>query len=240
MKATDVARIAHAMARGARHATDVLYLRISIPTQRAQLTDAKGQIVVYNDVIKRTRARLVAMFVIFSDDDGSHALITLQDMRYRKRVMIFDNIGGDTSDVQTVVNYLRRRLSRPDTVFETMSSCPVRRINANGYDCAYWTLAFLKYMMHHPTGSIAGFQQRFSRTMYRDTFARAVAASPVDALQRQMGTLTLAASAGGGHSNARLRRRMETFKPAINRAINRPNLAVTLAPALERWLLEPL
>jgi hypothetical protein len=40
----------------------------------------------------------------------------------------------------------------------------------DGFDCAYWTLAFFKYMMDHPTGLIAGFQQRFSKQMYDTNF----------------------------------------------------------------------
>ena len=165
MNTTDHVRIAQNMIKKKKTSTDVIYLVVSLRTGTARLMDIKGNDVTsYDDFIKKSKARLVAMFVIYLDTVLSHVIVTLHDMKYKKRIMVFDNVGGETPHVKFISNIIKKQMKRPDLVFENMSTCPVRRID--GFDCAYWTLAFFKYMIDHPTGSIAGFQRRFSKQMY--------------------------------------------------------------------------
>lgn len=165
MRPENHVRIAQTMVKEAKTPTDVIYMLISASTGKGRLMDTKGNDVVsYGDFIKNSKARLVAMFVIYIDIVVSHVIVTLHDMRYKKRIMVFDNMGGATPYVKFVSTFLQKQMKRTDVYFENMSTCPVNRIN--GIDCAYWTLAFFKYMMDHPTGSIFGFQQRFSKKIY--------------------------------------------------------------------------
>ena len=169
MNSGDHVRIAQNMIKKSKTSTDVIYLVISPSTGKARLMDIKGNDVSsYDDFIKKSKARLVAMFVIYMDTVLSHVIVTLHDMRYKRRIMVFDNMGGQTPHVKLVSSIIKKQMKRPDIVFENMSTCPVKKID--GFDCAYWTLAFFKYMMDHPTGSIAGFQQRFSKQMYDEYF----------------------------------------------------------------------
>lgn len=169
MNTKDHVRIAQNMIKRSKTSTEVLYLVVSLSSGNARLMDIKGNDVTsYDDFIKKSKARLVAMFVVYIDTVLSHVIVTLHDMRYKKRIMVFDNVGGKTPHVSLVSNIIKKQMKRPDLVFENMSTCPVKKMN--GFDCAYWTLAFFKYMMDHPTGSIAGFQQRFSKQMYDDKY----------------------------------------------------------------------
>jgi flavorubredoxin len=169
MNTEDHVRIAQNMIKKSKTSTDVIYLIISQTTGKARLMDIKGNDVSsYGDFIQKSKARLVAMFVIYIDVVLSHVIVTLHDMRYKKRIMVFDNMGGQTPHVKFISNFLKKQMKRPDLVFEDMSGCPVKKID--GFDCAYWTLAFFKYMMDHPTGTISGFQHRFSKQMYEEYF----------------------------------------------------------------------
>lgn len=169
MNTADHVRIAQNMIKKSKTSTDVIYLVVSLSSGNARLMDIKGNDVTsYDDFIKKTTARLVAMFVIYIDAVLSHVIVTLHDMRYKKRIMVFDNVGGKTPHVKFISNIIKKQMKRPDLVFENMSTCPVKRID--GLDCAYWTLAFFKYIMDHPTGSISGFQHRFSKHMYDDKY----------------------------------------------------------------------
>ena len=187
MRPEDHVAIAETMVKSSKTPTDVLYLLISLGAGKGRLMDIKGNDVVsYGDFVRKSKARLIAMFVIYIDH-VSHVLVTLHDMKFKKRIMVFDNL-GETPHVTFVSELLRKEMKRPDLFLENMSSCPVRKIS--GFDCAYWTLAFFKYMLDHPTGSITGFQQRFSRKLYNaDTI----------------------------HTNHLLQTKMKTHKKHINR-----------------------
>lgn len=165
LKAEDHVRIVQNMVKKSKTAIDVIYLLISPSAGKGRLMDTRGEDVAsYEEFIKKSKARLVAMFVIYIDSVMSHIIVTLHDMRYKKRIMVFDNLGGETPYVKFVSRFIQKQMQRPNLVFDNMSTCPITKIH--GLDCAYWTLAFFKYMIDHPTGTISGFQRTFSKQMY--------------------------------------------------------------------------